>query len=356
MRRFFRRCEAQWLHQPGPTYWLKFFRNEHQASVFPPTVCRELRGWLDTAAKEAKTPVVQARVRQVSDAFGVTERFVAMQTARDQLNRSVLSGKAKPSEWWAALVGFQKARAEFVRYTQALQSSQPLLIAPFKLDDYVQDDPTVNTLVRLAAAGFAPAESEAGADEGTLPLLTALREPRREAIRNGTMSGALKPPRRLAELPYEVSLPDPWLSRVEPAEYFQTSVSGKEGARVLRLAGNRNTEVYQWNAVGKANLAVVGMKVRGHLTPGATVILVVGWLDAQQQRLGTSWQVLPTGDWPDWVELWQGGRVPEHAVWVGLSLNIANQEKGDWLEVKDFTLELKQGTETKGYLTGETEQ
>ena len=94
MQRFFQRCEEQWMNQPGPSYWLKHYRNESQAAIFPSAVCAELRGVLDEARRQAKSDLVRTRVRQVGDAFGVTERFVAMQEAREGLNRLALSIQA----------------------------------------------------------------------------------------------------------------------------------------------------------------------------------------------------------------------------------------------------------------------
>jgi hypothetical protein len=47
MRRFYERCEAQWLGQGGAPYWLKHYRNQSQAVIFPSTVCRELSHELD---------------------------------------------------------------------------------------------------------------------------------------------------------------------------------------------------------------------------------------------------------------------------------------------------------------------
>ena len=35
MRAFFEKCEALWMQQPGPSYWLKYYYNEDQAGLFP---------------------------------------------------------------------------------------------------------------------------------------------------------------------------------------------------------------------------------------------------------------------------------------------------------------------------------
>ena len=56
MRRFFARCEAQWLAQAGPPWWIKYYRQQDQPLLFPPEVCRELRGLLDEAERAAARP------------------------------------------------------------------------------------------------------------------------------------------------------------------------------------------------------------------------------------------------------------------------------------------------------------
>ena len=54
MRRFFARCEAQWMAQQGAPWWIKFYQQQDQVLLFPPEVCRELRSILDEAVEEAR--------------------------------------------------------------------------------------------------------------------------------------------------------------------------------------------------------------------------------------------------------------------------------------------------------------
>jgi hypothetical protein len=140
MRRFFERCERQWRTQAGPAYWLKHFRNESQAALFPPAVCRELRGRLDDARRAARTEAERRRVACVSEAFGVTERFVAMQESRDRLNHAALGASAW-REIATELEAFLAARRDFTDYTATLQASAPLAVAPLNGADYLRHDP-----------------------------------------------------------------------------------------------------------------------------------------------------------------------------------------------------------------------
>jgi len=343
MRRFFERCEEQWMNQPGDAYWLKFYRNETQAILFPPSVCRELRGYLQEAASLISTRSVRARVQQVSDAFEVTERFVAMQTGRDRLNREVLSRTGTSERVTQLLLAFLESREAFVGYTRALQTLQPLLIAPFKMSDYTLHDPVVNTLVwlheNLGTKGQALPLALAARAE-IKPIWEELSEPRRSIVRNGSLLGDLIEPRMIAGLSYGVALPKPWISKVEPAEHFYASFKGEE-PRTLRLSGSINTSIFQWRPLGQAEFALGGVVIRGQLSPSSSAYLTLAWLDAEHRHLGLTRMLLPTGQWPDWVELSQGGMPPENAAWVGVGLVLRNQRDGDWVEVKEFKLEVR---------------
>ncbi len=344
MRRFYERSEEQWMNQPGDSYWLKFYRNETQAILFPPEVCRELRGYLQEAAALVKTRSVRARVRQVSDAFGVTERYITMQTWRDRLNREVLSGEGDPEQvvrWFGA---FRMARTEFVAYTEQIRNRQPLLIAPFKMKDYLKHDPTVNTLVwlRRVSGSLSPELPPSLADDAELSeLWSHLAKKGSRIENNGKLVGPLKAPQRIAGLTYGVTLPREWVSKVEPAEHYRDLLLGDEPMRTLRIEGSINTSMFQWRRLDQAEFNQAAIQIRGNLSPSSMALLTLGWLDAKHRRLGGMHIALPTGEWPDWVDLHLGGMIPENAAWVGIGIGVAHQRDGDWVEVKDIQLEVK---------------
>jgi hypothetical protein len=155
MRRFFARAEELWLAQPGPPYWLKHYRNASQAILFPPAARRELGELLRAAATHAWFGRTRARVAQVSAAFGVTERFTAFDEARDRLKRLALAPEDKAPELPVALKQYLAARREFIGYTEALQTSDPLAVRRFGWDDYLKDDPVPLALLAIRKAASA---------------------------------------------------------------------------------------------------------------------------------------------------------------------------------------------------------
>lgn len=349
MRRFFELCEQRWMDQPGPAYWLKHYRNESQAIIFPSVVCRELRVLLDEALTRTSSEIVRQRVNLVRKAFGVTERFVGFEEARDTVARMAL---APVSDWRVTLSALQvcsSARREFIRYTTELQQAEPLAMAPFGWDDYLKNDPGAEVLLSVRAAAMAQGEgreADAMIKSWSEPVVSGLWQslaamplpPGKELLRNSAFTGPIQAARRIAGLEYGVALPGDWASRVEPAQFHQATLMENPVARVLRLSGTKDTSVSQWDPVGGAGLHLAAISVRGHVSPGTIVSLTFAWLDAQEHHLGFKAMRLPDGEWPDWVTLRQAGEPPAGAIWVGMGLRVQNQVAGDWIEAREFHL------------------
>lgn len=349
MRRFFTRCEEQWMRQPGPPYWLKHYRDESQADIFPSAVCRELRTLLDEAGRAAKAERVKERVQLVSGAFAVTELFVRMQEARTALSRLVI----QPGDWRdlaAALRNYQTARSDFKNYTGRLLRRQPLAVRPFLWEDYLRHDPMPAAVVAIQTAADAAHEADAaesfvrgwGDEEITYTWLAALvarARTGRELAQNGDLRGEVLPPRTIAGLPFGVAMPAEWKSKVEPAEFQRAELTGP-GPRILRISGSLDTAVFQWRPMPSGfDRYAARVAVRGRVSPGTAVMLTIGWLDGKQRHLGSQVMRLPEGVNDGWVELNLIEPPPPQAAWVGVGLRVQNQVAGDWTEARDFSLQ-----------------
>lgn len=365
MEEFFARCERQWLAQPGPSYWLKHYRNESQAILFPPAVCAELRALLDEAARQADAPNLRARVKLVSDAFGVTERFVAFSQARERLLRAALAGPAEAADLLALLARFLERRTEFVGYTDALRRTQPLALHPFDWSDYLKSDPVPAALFALRAARTQNAGKNAsqlgdlraaelerrvasdrkvaplwrGLVSASLPPHVASAGSAAEMLVDAAMTGPLQPARTIAGLTYGVALPVGWQSKVEPAEHHRAEFTPAGGDRALRVEGTKDTMVSQWVAVRQPGIHRASIAVRGRVSPGNAVTLILAFLDAAHRHVGFKAVRLPDGEWPEWVHLAQAEASPDGAVWVGIGLRVQNQVHGDWVEAREFSVQ-----------------
>lgn len=345
MRRFFDRCEAQWMQQAGPAYWLKYYRSEAQAALFPSGVCRELRALLTVAATAANNDVVRQRVALVSDSFSVTERFVAFQEARATLSTSLLSRSLQGESGVALLFDYLSRRSDFIHTAYDVTNRWPLAFAPIAYDDFLRNDPTFAAGLVLAPTGdsayaelarryplLAPA-GQAGRIESALNLLP-----------NGDLSGPIRRGLNVAGLAYGVDLPAPWQSDAEPAEHYAAQLIDANPARpmdgrVLRIEGAESTTVFQWLPAQPGRIYLAAVEARAQVSNSDAVMLTLGWLDAKQRPIGrvTVFR-LPDGTWPDWTVLRHGGQAPADAAWVGIGIRVQHQINGDWAELRSFAL------------------
>ena len=355
MRRFFERCEEQWMRQSGHSYWLKHYRNESQADLFPSAVCAELRQLLDQAGRMARQSKVQARVTLVSDAFGVTERFVLMNEVRARLSRETVT-KRLAGRVGAELLGeYLDARQDFMRYAEQTTARQPLAFSTILYPDFLRNDPTLAAVAAMGAGGSAGPRVDEDPARGVLqgrPELSVADGmafaravavgATTERLTDGGLEGALRPEWKIAGLPYGVGLPGGWQSRVEPTRTHVgevTAAAARSGAAGLRISEAVNTTVFQWLPAKPDQVYVGSVHARGHVTSSNAVFLTFGWLDAQGRHLGKSMAArLPDGSWPDWVQLQQGARAPVGTAWVGVGVHLQNQMRGDWAEFDDFSL------------------
>ncbi|PTX92356.1 DUF4838 domain-containing protein [Opitutus sp. ER46] len=347
MRAFFERCEQQWMQQPGPSYWLKHYRNESQAIVFPAAVCAELRTLLNTAACRANNERVRQRVGFVARAFGVTERFVAFQEARAALSTRLLRDRLSDEAGLRRFEDYIAKRGEFIRYTQQLTAREPLSFHPIPYADFLQNDPTAPAAAALARAGFAVAVARhdaAGVADGLAAADVPATFQSREVLPGRGWAGVLPPARRIAGMDYGISLPAPWRSSHEPTQHgFAALVSpaGANGdqARVLRISGAENTTAFQWAPATPGHLYVASVPARGRVSNSDLVALSIGFLDAQQKPVGRLlFMRLPDGEWPDWATLRQAARAPGNAAWVGVGLRVMHQVAPDWIEFGPVSL------------------
>ncbi len=356
MRQFFDRCETQWMQQKGPVYWLKQYRNESQAELFPSAVCVELRRLLNLAASKANSDLVRRRVAFVADAFGVTERFVLFCEARTALASAVLRREAATT-LSPLLVDYRSKRSAFIRYTHQLTDREPLAFSRIEYTDWLKDDPAFAATLAIAesaALGFSGSEVQGfrapGAQINRPPVQPFNRSTvrplngARELLPHGEFAGPLQPGAQIGGLRYGIDLPAPWTSTVEPIEHFRASVvrSGAS-APLLRITGSLATTISQRAPISPGRLYIASATVRAQVSPTGMVMLTLGWLDAKQRRIGTSVGIrLPEGHWPDWVELRQGARAPAGAVSAELTLAVKRQFGSDFAEVGKFSLRISE--------------
>jgi hypothetical protein len=396
MRQFFERCEDLWMAQPPPADWLKHYRSETQAVLFPSSECAKLRALLEQARVLAKSEKVRQRVEFVAAAFGATERFVAFCEAKTEVSRltegvrekgntgvraegneGMRGGRqtaAAPCEalakqggrnsepgtqnpepktasnaraLFAALEVYLRAKTEFVDYMKRLEQTQPLAIYSGNLDDFLCMDPAYDAALTLLESGtvLAPGQSPAVEDAAVQDAISrwqdGLADASLERLSSPSFEGEITLGLRIAGLQYRADLTAGWNSRVEPAEDVVaavTAAAARTGSGGLRLGNNKYASVFAWSPRPQARGFEVVAYLRGQLSSSARVTLTISWLDASQRLIGSRRErFIPTST-SEWTRLRVGQATPANAAWVGASITAAYQLPGDWVDVDDVSL------------------
>jgi hypothetical protein len=373
MRAFFAACDRQWLTQPRPGYWDKFYKDDHQAILFPPAVRAELRAHLDHAARLARSPVVQARLAETRAAFAVAEAFCRHAELGAELSRLLLEVSATADAIEAALAAFSRARTELVAQHAALRRSFPFALSSELLPEYLRADPRPRALRRLAGLGRtgpadpallasvfadrAPTVAELNSSGVELLGDRGLQTVHRKNVHpfvaldwnepGGPWVGKGEPFEtrkiELAALRAEESAagnatPVPSLQSVSPGP--QLSNLNSQLPRSLRYSGVNQEGLYQTVPAQPGALYRATVRVRGKVSPGNQTFLLLTFADARGRNVdGGHIDRLPLGEWPEWTTLETIVRAPAGAVWLGFGLRALYQVNDDYVEFAEPSLQ-----------------
>lgn len=358
MRAFFERCEAQWMTQSGPPYWLKFYRQEDQALLFPAETCRELRGLLDVARVQADTPVVAARVRQTATAFAVTERYGAFDSVRREL-----AGRAVPGSDLAEQARRLVQREEDFRSAlDAAGAGESPAMAWTNPAPFVANDPLPRLLLlRGQVDPHAPLRllAEAGQTVSAVERwwrLAGLIASGRLAsapdlVTNGSFRDvAVEGQRPRYLFPHSGDFPAGWEWQAVPTEHGSVRLldgPGDAPHRILRVEGAWDTQIFQWVRAVPETVYLATIQLRGNSSPGGDASLYLTFLSAEGEVRGTHrMQSLPKGGTADWRVMALADVAPAGTAWVGVGFGASRQVAGDWLEAKAVRLQGVKGEES----------
>lgn len=310
MRRYFALIERQWLDQPRPAYWLKYFKDEHQHLLFPPAVRRDMRGLLAEAAALAHREVTRRRVEFFRQAFAVMDAFCEFNGAREQLARALLE-RAPDANRVAALTRAEhEAREVFAAIHRATRRRTPLAVQAEILPEYMRHDPASKWRHRGDRGG---------------PELLLDRQLEQVAIR---------PPADFTSLDWVRSTE--WRGSGEP---FATRVIGLTANGALRFAGCKQDMIWQWRPGEPHHRYAARVRVRAKVSPGNATFLILNFADKDARPLGYGKvDRLPVGEWSGEVELFATDHAPAGTASVGMGVRVLNQVEGDYAEFSGFSL------------------
>lgn len=338
MRRFFAICDRQYLGQPRPGYWIKFFKDDHQRILFPPDVRRELFACLDEAAALSRQPVVRARLAATRAAFEVSDLFCRHDEARDALARLAAQPAADPVALSEGIRVFTESRLALQAAHARVKREHPRALSADLIGEYLRNDPRPRALRRLAeATGRVPA-----LDPQFVQALFAGRAPSANEL---TASG----PELLADSSFStlrkksvhpfIALDwnepgGPWVGKSEPFETLRIDLPALPGGeRSLRYAGANQEGLYQTVRIEPGALHRISVRVRGKVSPGNMTFLFASLADRNGRGLGPGHiDRLPIGDFPEWTTLEMIVRAPADAALLGLGLRALYQVGDDYAE------------------------
>jgi hypothetical protein len=347
MREFFDLCDDAWRNQPPPAYWLKYYKDEQQLTLFPPALLSQLRERLASAGGLARNAIVRQRVEFVSAAFSVTEAFAAFSRARDELGQ-LAAAHATPSKLVDAWLRYTEARREFTQRHAAVRRDHALALASLDTTTYYRNDSSsraIAALLRTEEGRRALTENAVipwSIPGATVAQVSRLVSDGRELLADPTWSGVnLGSIRRSIDFDWTLSL-EPWRGTGEPCEgrtiELRAAATPKESA-TIRFAHCKLETMGQWARVTGGGLVSAKASVRAKVSPGNATYLIVSFLDEKQQHLATrqSDRLAPTNDSGS-CELDVMIRVPANARYVGFGLCVTNQVNDDFAEFSNVTL------------------
>jgi hypothetical protein len=345
MRGFFATAERTWREQPGPPLWLRFYKDDDQAHIYPPARRAEMRTHLAAARQRATSAEVRARLELVTAAFAVTEAYWTFSTARDEVSRLARTD-AEPSALVDAWRRYRAARGEFVGQFTAVRREHPLALAPQELDSYLRNQPdarVARALARTARGRQLLEESahlpwlhcDATPDELTRLFRTGvelLTDPGWNAVRTLPVGSSAA---------NDWTVPgQSWTGRGEPWEGRTVRFEpGGEGQQVLRIAGCRTEDLGQWVAAVPGALYAATVKVRAKSSPGTSTHLVAAFLNEKWQHIEPRRiDRLPAAPTVQEDVLCVVVRAPREARFVGFGLRVLNQINDDFAEFSAASL------------------
>ena len=344
MRRYLEICDRQWLAQPKPAAWIKYFKDDQQRLLFPAPVRRELRACLEEAAKSAREPVVRQRVRLFRAGFELTEAFCRFDERREELHRLVLG----PPPGSAALLDagreYAAARATLQQTYLTTRRVAPLAVKSELTETFLRDDP------RRAAAGLLARNPDRFGEieakdlqelfDGRAPTAAELDAVGTEELKDAgltTLRRRAGPAFTLLEWAEDGT---PWRAEGEPYATRQIGLLPRsDGTQALRYAGCNQDSLFQWVPARPGALYAAAVQVRARVSPANMTFLMLSFADKDGRLIGEGHvDRLPVGEWGAGTKLQLLARAPEKAAYLGLGLIAFWQVNDDFAEYEQISL------------------
>ena len=302
MRRFFEKCEAQWMKQSRPARWIKYFKEENQAIFFPPEVSIKLRRILNEALSKANTPIVLKRVELVSEAFRLTELMVEYYEAKNVLARIRIDTINDIECLEDELIDYTYSKKNLQDHFQRLKQSQPLHHSLPDFDHLIMFDPVDRVImsalewaignqqldkVVLLLLQFANNES---IDEYIDKIVTLQNYFENSSLARELLSNNSFEKSKASENNANNLYPDNWNFKIRPSESVHISLNQNaacSGELGLEARGSDVSLIYQIVPVLPGQYYLFTSWQKGTISPASKSALTIRWQD--RQGIYTDW-------------------------------------------------------------------
>lgn len=355
MQELFEYFERIWMEQQGEPYWLKYFLNINQASLYPPAVLQTADTLL--ARARAELDAAEAPARYYLRLQQTADNFAYLQAASHyyHLYRELIT---MPLANEQDVAHFIELEHTFAAARQALIDAPRTQMPPLRemRSQLLQLRPAS----RLATALWKHPELFPATEQIPLPaplghaLPTAqsrkhqlLREDFSQPLLAGDSEG-FAPQRSVI-----TTLASGWnlrwthseaasLLRKRTRTGFAPSVGNppadSDAPWTLTLAGQEFLSLFRWLELPEAaTLIGTRLEVLGQVGHGTQLRLSLSWLNAEHKPVGESiYNLLTPGDYSDWQDFGIAGLPPAEARWVYIGIRLQHQEAGQILELRDW--------------------
>ncbi len=354
MREYFKRCDQQWLNQPKPSYWIKYYKDEHQHLLFPPDVRQKLRALLASARRASTTELTRKRVEFFSKAFTMTEAFCEWEESKERLSRLALPSEPAQGQLREAWMNFSDSDKRLKLVQARVTKEAPLAVKAKILGDYERNDPRRRAAWRLKEAP--------NVERATLNIerATPLRLSGKELLADTSLAQLrINPPVGAMDLEWVVA--GAWRGHGEPYQTRRVSILQKPDGGSLLMQGCKQETFSQFTAAEPGKWYVARVKLRARVSPGNMTFLILNFQDEARWSLGMgAVDRLPEGEWglgtrlreatarqaedrgqmtDQDVELVVWTQAPAKAKWVGLGVRALNQVGADYAAFSGFSLQ-----------------
>lgn len=358
MKRYFQRCEEQWMRQEGKAVWIHWWFDPSQFALFPPDVCKELRGYLDDAARRADSDLIRRRVQLFQDGLTTTELWSRLYFDCKELDALDIRSAAEVTHAGGLLVAFGQTQDALDKHNEEVVAKDKLLQSPIAFETRAHLSPTgamsrvaiwcrqnhepllaTTTFGRVAHSSTslrAAARAAGRLSEGALDdAPNLIRNPGFEAT---AVAGG---PQEGVGWQEEGAPPDwrTWQGGGSVGDLRQTDETAHTGAHSIMLRGALNAVFLQTVPVEAGKSCLCEAFAKGRVGQSSGTQLVVKWQNEQGwvEKPEAS-AALPAGTWKDWRPLSVLFVVPEGVTTAVIMAYVLDQGAGDAVYFDDFSL------------------